>query len=121
MQVGRLELQEALLALGQRSSSIGDIEIKGNGCILVKRAGDPFASVTLTNLTFCNRLTLLAKRGKPTNSTLALELPRGEDFNFGPEAQLQVARLIDIENPAEGILEDMHAERISHDHIATSL
>mmetsp|Transcript_42002 Transcript_42002/g.124634 ORF Transcript_42002/g.124634 Transcript_42002/m.124634 type:complete len:371 (+) Transcript_42002:56-1168(+) len=63
VQVARLELQEGLLPLrhGVRLL-VRDVEVEGDGGVLVERADDPLARLTLANLGLGHRRALLAQR-----------------------------------------------------------
>mmetsp|Transcript_49388 Transcript_49388/g.141293 ORF Transcript_49388/g.141293 Transcript_49388/m.141293 type:complete len:410 (-) Transcript_49388:1172-2401(-) len=111
VQVARLELQVALLALrhGVRLL-VCHLEVETDARALVHGSHDPLARATLPDLGLRDARPLLAKGGQATDSAAALELAGREDLDLCVESQLQVPSLIAIEDLAEGFFEHVHAE-----------
>mmetsp|Transcript_83087 Transcript_83087/g.257933 ORF Transcript_83087/g.257933 Transcript_83087/m.257933 type:complete len:272 (-) Transcript_83087:699-1514(-) len=117
VQVACLELQVALLPLWQGVCRlVRHVKVEADGCVLVQGAHHPLAGAALADLGLGDAWALLAKGRQAANRSAALELAGSEDLDLCVEAQLQVSRLVAVENLAEGVLEDVHAEGVAHDH-----
>mmetsp|Transcript_68051 Transcript_68051/g.122652 ORF Transcript_68051/g.122652 Transcript_68051/m.122652 type:complete len:362 (-) Transcript_68051:400-1485(-) len=122
MLIAGLELQVGLLALGHCAHLlVGDVEVESQGGVSVHGADHPLAGVALADLCLGHARPLLSQGRQATYGAAALELAGGEDLDLGVEAQLEVACLVAVEHLPEGVLEDVHAEGVTHNHEATSL
>mmetsp|Transcript_51833 Transcript_51833/g.160783 ORF Transcript_51833/g.160783 Transcript_51833/m.160783 type:complete len:480 (-) Transcript_51833:104-1543(-) len=122
VQVAGLELQMALLALRHGVCLlVRHLEVEADGRVLVEGAHDPLAGVALADLRLRDARALLAERGEAADRPAALELARRQDLDLRVEAQGQIASLVAVKYLAEGVLEDVHAEGVAHDHEASRL